>query len=536
MKHLEVNGEINELQSGFTRGRRLEDNIFILKYCIEDAKRRKVKLVLTAIDFAKAFDSINRRKLIQALKEYKCDSKLINSIAKLYNEDETSLYLNNKEICKIGDTSGIHQGCTGSPQLFIMVVNLIIQKICNTGLGFRNDLLYIPALFFADDGLLLTNSVRSMEQLLDVVVEVARECGLEISKTKSSCMIYNEKNKPENIRGIAVMEKMKYLGVIINDKVECFKEHKNDKITLCKKMANMTYSVTARACNKLLIGKTYWKSVVLPCVMTGAAVIQWNEKEIEQLQKLENSVWRKIFGAPSYTPNATLRGEAGASSMKSRDMTQKLNYVAYLVKNGSDLLKRVFENMWHTQRPTNWILQIKTYMEKVGIANTVQLKEMGKEEIRKMVNRFDETTWLEELREKSTLTLYRQHKQVIREENFYDNTYKSILLFRARTNTLLLNWRRRFTDGEVRCELCDTGNEESLDHFLKECNAMRQIREKFEANELEISKILGFEGENEEIEKYKEYILGLWNRRRKLKEEEDRRRENREREAVRARE
>ena len=87
-------------------------------------------------------------------------------------------------------------------------------------------------------------------------------CGLEINKTKSSCIIYNEKNKPESIRGITVTEKMKYLGVIINDKVECFKEHKTDKITLCKKMANMTYSVTARACNKLLIGKTFWKSVV----------------------------------------------------------------------------------------------------------------------------------------------------------------------------------------------------------------------------------------------------------------------------------
>lgn len=59
---------------------------------------------------------------------------------------------------------------------------------------------YTPALFFADDGLLLMNSVRSMEQLLDVLMEVAGECGLEVSKAKSSCIICNEKNKPENKR------------------------------------------------------------------------------------------------------------------------------------------------------------------------------------------------------------------------------------------------------------------------------------------------------------------------------------------------
>lgn len=56
------------------------------------------------------------------------------------------------------------------------------------------------------------------------------------------------------------------------------------------------------------------------------------------------------------------------------------------------------------------------------------------------------------------------------------------------------------TDGEVRCELCDTGSEESLEHFLKGYSAMRQIREKFKVDGLQISKILAFE-ENEDIEK-----------------------------------
>lgn len=35
---------------------------------------------------------------------------------------------------------------------------------------------------------------------------------------------------------------------------------------------------------------------------------------------------------------------------------------------------------------------------------------------------------------------------------------------------------------------------------------MRQIREKIEVNEIRIGKILAFERENEEIEKYEEYM------------------------------
>lgn len=40
-------------------------------------------------------------------------------------------------------------------------------------------------------------------------------------------MVYNETNKPENIRGVKVVEKMKYLGVTINERAECFKEREN---------------------------------------------------------------------------------------------------------------------------------------------------------------------------------------------------------------------------------------------------------------------------------------------------------------------
>lgn len=40
---------------------------------------------------------------------------------------------------------------------------------------------------------------------------------------------------------------------------------------------------------------------------------------------------------------------------------------------------------------------------------------MSNEEIRIKVNKVDETAWLEELKEKSTLTLYKQHKRAVRE-------------------------------------------------------------------------------------------------------------------------
>ena len=68
--------------------------------------------------------------------------------------------------------NGIRQACTGSPQLFLMVVN-VIKKIVERGLGFRNEKIYMPALLYADDGMLIsttTTSVWETEKMIEVLV------------------------------------------------------------------------------------------------------------------------------------------------------------------------------------------------------------------------------------------------------------------------------------------------------------------------------------------------------------------------------
>ena len=51
--HLIVNDEVHCLQMGFTRGRTLEDNLFILVYCLRSAERMKKNLIITAVDLLK---------------------------------------------------------------------------------------------------------------------------------------------------------------------------------------------------------------------------------------------------------------------------------------------------------------------------------------------------------------------------------------------------------------------------------------------------------------------------------------------------
>ena len=140
------------------------------------------------------------------------------------------------------------------------------------------------------------------------MVEVGKKCGLDINKDKSSILINNMKNKPEEIEGIKVVDNIKYLGLKIDDKRNMFKAHKSEMIVKAQNLANLTYSSIEKSCSKIMIGKTYWKSVALPSTLCGINIIQLTETEIEKLQSIENRVYRKILGAVKRTPRVVLRG------------------------------------------------------------------------------------------------------------------------------------------------------------------------------------------------------------------------------------
>ena len=147
--HLKENMALEESRAGFTEGGKIEDNLFILQYCVEESFKNKKKLIIPSIDFKKAFDSIKRETLIEVLKEYKIHPLIIDSIAKIYVGDITILDLGEGLEQEAEVTSGIRQGCTGSTTLFKLITYMMIKKINEGEKGFSNDSIKLGILFFA---------------------------------------------------------------------------------------------------------------------------------------------------------------------------------------------------------------------------------------------------------------------------------------------------------------------------------------------------------------------------------------------------
>ena len=72
------------IQGDFRRGRRTEDNLFMLERLIEMVKGRKEVIFVAFLDMEKANDRVNRKKLFEAMRCYGVHEKLVRLIERIY--------------------------------------------------------------------------------------------------------------------------------------------------------------------------------------------------------------------------------------------------------------------------------------------------------------------------------------------------------------------------------------------------------------------------------------------------------------------
>ena len=344
--------------------------------------------------------TIKRHKIIEVLKEYKIHESIINSIVEIYKNDRVKLQLGNqKPIQEIEVTSGIRQGCTISATLFKLITYKIIKEADTRIRGYKTNKVNIKTLFFADDGLIISKNEEEAKKDIEEIQKIAMNYGLEINKSKSNIMIFNTNHRDEELAGIKVVNSMKYLGITICDGKDMYRKHKENKILLAEKLANVTFSVLNRSCNRLLIGKTYWKSVALPAILYGSSIIDWNKKEIDKMQVQQNNVCRKIMAAPRWATISALRGEIGISTMSDRINQNRLQYIRNRLQDGNELIKLVVKELECNRG--KWKMNSERLCNKYNLEKD-SLADYKKSEIKNKIQEFETSKWKEEMNRKKT--------------------------------------------------------------------------------------------------------------------------------------
>ena len=473
-EHLKRCGMVNDAQAGFTKNRRIEDNLFILRYCKEEAFRMKKQLVVISVDYSKAFDSVKRSSMIRVLKKYRIDSRVIELVANVYSGDKTLIGFGEGIEIDMCVTSGIRQGCSLSSMLFRLVTYEIMERIDRECRGFETKVGNLTSLFYADDGLILCESYRDAERNIGVIKDSSAACGLDINLDKTNIIVFNAREVPEEVAGVQVVDSIKYLGCMIDGNRNMFKTQKEKVMKKVKVMANMTYTVVEKSVCRMLIGKTYWKSLVLPSVLYATNVMGLNRVEIGKLQVAENSVYRKILGAPKYAPVCTLRGDVGASMMMTRVLKGMICYAKSIESRDNEILKAIYNELYKSN--LGWCRDLGR-VAAVADIDMRTIRTRSREALIEQIGLWDEKQWEKEKSEKRSIGLYNRFKTKIREWDVFDNSESSVTLFKMRTNTLRLKDRERFVGGSTECILCNAPLED-LQHLIFDCPSLSLARDR----------------------------------------------------------
>ena len=126
-----VNQELPDVQAGFRKGRGTRDQIASIRWIIKKAREFQKNIYFCLIDYAKACDCVDHKKLWEILQEMAIPDYLTCLLRNLYTGQEAAVRTRHGIMDWFQIGKGVGQSCIFSPCLFNLYAECIMR---NTGL------------------------------------------------------------------------------------------------------------------------------------------------------------------------------------------------------------------------------------------------------------------------------------------------------------------------------------------------------------------------------------------------------------------
>ena len=248
-------------QNGFRPGRNTTAHILALRRLLEGVRSHNRKAIVLYIDFRKAFDSINRNKMIKILKAYDVPPNLLQAIILMYENTKARIISPDGETEFFKILAGVLQGDTLAPYLFIIVLDYVLRKTFKgreEELGFklhrrrssRIKAVHVTDLDFADDLAILVEEIEQAQQALTALENEAGKVGLVCNAKKTELQSFNQTGpvivKTKSGKIIKQVENFKYLGAWTQSSDKDIKVRKALAWSACNKLDKIWMSNISR--------------------------------------------------------------------------------------------------------------------------------------------------------------------------------------------------------------------------------------------------------------------------------------------------
>lgn len=183
---------VTENQSAFIEGRLLRENVLLASELVKDYHKEAVSpRCVMKIDISKAFDSVQWEFVLQSLEAVGIPSRFIHWIRLCITTPSFSVQVNGELAGYFQSKRGLRQGCSLSPYLFVLCMNVLSHKIDKAVRDKkfmfhpRCQSVKLTHLCFADDLMIFVEGTKSsVEGVLSVFDDFTRWSGLSISIEK----------------------------------------------------------------------------------------------------------------------------------------------------------------------------------------------------------------------------------------------------------------------------------------------------------------------------------------------------------------
>ncbi|KAF1327227.1 reverse transcriptase, partial [Globisporangium splendens] len=182
------------------------------------------RAIALLLDFAKAYDSLDRSFLAQALQHLGFPLKFVHLVKVLHSQTTYKFIVNGFLSRKYNVTSGIRQGCPLAPLLFILALEVLYRKIeasdeihgvelqaagCATEVRLGG---------YADDTTIYLSDPKDINAVFAILDKYGAASGLRVNRHKSAVLPLNKEYSPteESVSDIHVLQReehCRYLGI-----------------------------------------------------------------------------------------------------------------------------------------------------------------------------------------------------------------------------------------------------------------------------------------------------------------------------------